>query len=271
MEIIRKTGRICYALAMAGVGIHQLFYADFCNFIFPAWPHPFAGYSVLACLLSLFFVGCSLAIIFEKKAKSSALVLGGILLILLFFGQVPYEFIIIPYKKTHLGLWTVALKELALAGGAFCVAGSFADEKSSNFSIHLLEKLIPIGRFLFCTTMISFGISHFLYIASVADMVPAGIGSRYFWAYFAGVALIAGGAAIVLNIYLKLAALLMAAMIFIWFIFLHIPDAISNPLVDHGNEITAALSALAFSGIAMVIATSPAHQSLIYKRLISIQ
>jgi uncharacterized membrane protein YphA (DoxX/SURF4 family) len=258
MEIIKKSGRICYALAMAGVGIHQLFYADFCNFILQAWPHPFPGYSVLACLLSLFFVGCSLAIIFEKHAKSSALTLGGVLLVLLFLGQVPYEFIVIPYKKTHLALWVVPLKELALAGGAFCVAGSFSNESIPVF-LRPIEKLIPTGRFLFCITMISFGISHFLYTPTVADMVPAGIGSKYFWAYFAGVALIAGGTAIVINIWLTPAALLMAAMIFIWFIFLHIPDAVSNPLVDHGNEITAALSALAFSGIAMLIAANPAH------------
>jgi hypothetical protein len=48
-------------------------------------------------------------------------------------------------------------------------------------------------------------------------------------------------------------AILLGIMIFIWFIILHVPRAINQPLLDKGNEIVSAFSALAFTGIAFVI------------------
>jgi hypothetical protein len=198
------------------------------------------------------------AIILEKKARTISLVLGGVLLLMLVFGQVPYEFMVIPYKKTHLGVWDNALKGLALAGGAFVVAGSFPEERKNGQSkalfIRLLAKLIPFGGIFFCITMTSFGMAHFLYLQHVAAMVPGWMPDHIFWTYFAGVALIGSGTAIILKIRQKRIATLLGAMIFIWFIFLHIPDAIAYPLAAKGNEITSALSALAFSGIAFAIA-----------------
>jgi uncharacterized membrane protein YphA (DoxX/SURF4 family) len=244
-----RAGQLFYALAMAGVGVHQLFYADFCNFIFPAWPHPIRGYAVLACLSSAGLIVAGIAIMIEKQARKLSLILGVVLLLMTLLGQVPFEYLVIPYKKTHLALWVNPLKELALAGGAFCVAGS-----SPGTGPVVLEKFIPAGRFFFCTTMICFGCCHFLYTHTISVSVPSWIPGHDFWAYFTGAALIAGGVAIVINAWLKPAALLMGAMIFFWFLFVHIPDAVKRPLIDGGNEITAALSALAFSGIAFVIA-----------------
>jgi uncharacterized membrane protein YphA (DoxX/SURF4 family) len=253
MENLTKTGRIFYGLALIGVGIHQLFYADFCPFIFPSWPNPIAGYAVLACIVNVALIIAGAAIAFNKQAKTVALILGGVLLLMLIAGQIPYEYIVVPYKKTHLGLWALPLKELALAGGAFCIAGSFASDHRSGI-LGLLEKLIPFGRIFFAITMFCFGLCHFLYADGVAAMVPSWIPAHSFWSYLAGSALMAGALGIALNILLKPAAIALGTMIFIWFLCLHIPSAVAHPLTDKGNEITAAFSALAFSGIAFVIA-----------------
>jgi hypothetical protein len=43
-------------------------------------------------------------------------------------------------------------------------------------------------------------------------------------------------------------------MLLIWFAILHIPRAIADPYSGKGNEITSVFQALAFSGIAFVIA-----------------
>ena len=75
-----------------------------------------------------------------------------------------------------------------------------------------------------------------------------------FWAYFAGTALIASGFGIMLKIKYRLSATLLGTMIFIWFIILHIPRVIVSPLADIGDEVTSAFLALAYSGIAFVIA-----------------
>ncbi|MEJ0101269.1 MAG: hypothetical protein WDO19_01385 [Bacteroidota bacterium] len=51
------------------------------------------------------------------------------------------------------------MKELALSGGAFVMAGSFVNEpvNNKNYFIRLLEKLIPAGRIFFSIMMIAFG------------------------------------------------------------------------------------------------------------------
>jgi uncharacterized membrane protein YphA (DoxX/SURF4 family) len=149
-------------------------------------------------------------------------------------------------------------KELALSGGAFVMAGSFS-ETSANVQkrpafVKLLEKLIPFGGIFFSITMISFGIDHFLYTKHVVPLVPAWIPYPVFWTYFAAVALIGSGIAIVLKIKLDIIATLLGTMIFIWFIILHIPRAIAQPVADKGEEVASAFSALAFSGIALVVA-----------------
>jgi len=150
------------------------------------------------------------------------------------------------------------LKELALAGGAFIIAGSF--DASQTFSqqkhiiINILEKLIPFGDIFFCITVTCFGIAHFMYLKSIADMVPASVPDHTFWAYFSGVALISSGVFIILDIRKRTIAALLGTMIFLWFIFLHIPNALANPTVDRGNEMASAFDALAFSGTAFLIA-----------------
>lgn len=252
-----KLGRIFYALALGAVAIHQLFYANFCNFLFPPWPHPSLAYRIAACIFSLLLIGACIALLNPKIGRTVALAMGGSFLLLFLLGQVPYEFIIIPYSKTHLGLWAVPLKETALAGGAFVIAASYPDPGKiapKNPLIRILETLIPFGPFLFCFTMVSFGITHFFYAQAVQDLVPAWVPDHLFYTYFAGTALIASGVAIIIDVRVPLIALLLAITIFIWFIILHIPRALAQPLADQGNEITSALSALAFSGIALVIA-----------------
>jgi uncharacterized membrane protein YphA (DoxX/SURF4 family) len=164
-----------------------------------------------------------------------------------------------PYSQ-HLGAWTDPLKELALCGGAFVIAGAVSakEESIDNRSslIRILEKLIPAGKIFFSIMLIAFGIAHFLYIDNVATLVPAWIPGHIFWTYFAAVALIGSGAAMILNFKLRLVAILTSVMIFLWFLVLHIPRAIADPYDRQGNEITSVFEALGFSGIALVIAYS---------------
>jgi uncharacterized membrane protein YphA (DoxX/SURF4 family) len=85
-------------------------------------------------------------------------------------------------------------------------------------------------------------------------MVPAWIPGSLFWTYFAGAALLGSGLAILLNIKTRPIAALLGLMIFIWFIILHIPRVVSTPIADDEGEITSAFLALAYSGIAFLIA-----------------
>jgi hypothetical protein len=78
----------------------------------------------------------------------------------------------------------------------------------------------------------------------------------FFWMYFGGAALIAGGLGIMIKPTRRLAALLTGIMLFLWVILLHIPRAIADPHSGDGNEWTSVFEAFAFSGIAFLISTS---------------
>jgi uncharacterized membrane protein len=256
MEKLIKMGRLFYGIAMAGVGVQQILYADFPPMIFPPI-HPWVPWLAFwARFAGLLLIAAGAAIILKKKPITISLLLGCTLLAICIY-YVPYEIIVDPHSN-YFGSWGDAQKDLALCGGAFVIAGSFA-ESNANFQktpifIKLSEKLVPLGAIFFSTTMISFGLDHFLYLKHVAPMVPAWIPYPIFWTYFAAVALIASGTAIILKFKLKAIASLLGIMILLWFILLHIPRAIAQPEDDQGSEVTSAWSALAFSGIAFVIA-----------------
>ena len=151
-----------------------------------------------------------------------------------------------------MGTWTHAFKLLALAGGALVMAGSCEGRRS--LSLRSIEKLIRAGSIFFSVTMIVFGIDHFLYTEIVATLVPEWIPGHYFWTYFAAVALIGSGVAIILRIKLELIGSLLGLMIFLWFILLHLPRAFADPMSNIGNEVTSTFQALGFSGIALMVA-----------------
>jgi uncharacterized membrane protein YphA (DoxX/SURF4 family) len=253
MEILTKTGRWFYCIGLVGMVAPQFFYQKFGVNFFPAWPG-LAWVVFWTCLFTIVTIAACITIFLEIKARTVSLILGGILLAMYCLGNIPYEIIIDPYNN-HLGSWANGLKELALSGGAFVIAGSFPEEANVRKSslIKLLERLIPFGPVFFCITMIAYGYAHFLYTQQISTLVPNWIPGHIFWTYFAGAALICSGIAIVLRIKIKLAAMLLGITIFIWLIILHIPRGIADPLGNNANEVVSAFSALAFSGIAFVI------------------
>lgn len=256
MENLIKAGRAFYGIGIAGLGVQQFIYADFRPVILPQWPSPIPGLIVWAYLTGVCLVIAGGVIIFAKTARSMSLILGIAFLLFFLVFHVTYQLFLSPYSF-HLGLWTDPLKELAFSGGAFVIAGSYPEEKlytGQTSSKRFLDKLIPVGPVFFSITMIIFGIDHFIYTEFVATLVPAWIPGHIFWTYFAAVALIGSGVCIILRIKVRLVALLLGLMLFIWLLILHIPRAVADPRGTRGNEVTSVFEALAFSGIAFVIA-----------------
>jgi len=257
MEGFIKIGRIFYGLAITGIGLQQLQYGEFRPVLLPGWPSWLPGMTVCAYLAGVALTGTGLAICLDRKTRSVTLALGGVFLGLFYCVHIPHEIIADPLTR-HLGVWTNAFKVLALSGGAFVLAGvSLIQQKDivPRYSLlPVLEKVIPFGRFFLSITMITFGIEHFLYTQTAATLVPHWIPDPVFWTCLTGVALISAGVAIMLNIRMKVVALLLGTMIFLWVLILHLPRAISFPSMNKGNEITSLFEALAFSGTAFMIA-----------------
>ena len=92
--------------------------------------------------------------------------------------------------------------------------------------------------------------------SGVARLVPAWIPGKVGWAIFTGIALVVGGAGFWIPRVRRLAAALSSVMIFLWVILLHIPDAVRSSGFG-SNAITSAFEALAFSGLALIVAAAP--------------
>jgi uncharacterized membrane protein YphA (DoxX/SURF4 family) len=267
MKKFISTGRMFYSLALIIYGIQQFVYGDFRNVFFPPWQQHLPLLIVWAYLFGLYLIASAILIITGKNAQNAALILGGAFLFLFCFLHIPYELISEPNKTYHFGLWVNPLKELALSGGAFVIAGSFRSENMPELhrSIFLktLDKIAPYGNIFFAFTMTGFGIGHFMYVQFVSKTVPSWMPDPVFWTCFAGVALMAGGICILLNIRLKIIALFLSLMIFLWFWLLHLPGVFSYQGDDRRNILASAFDALAFSGIALVIAFTLKRQKWI--------
>ncbi len=259
MKLI-KVGRLFFGLGIIAYGIQQIVIRDFRPEIlpgFPAWVHEYSVFPIITGVIMI-VIGLVISGLFkvdDANKKSLCLYLGFYFLALIIVSHIPYLLFVYPHKLSHLGSWGDALKGLAFSGGAFVMAGSFFSShsprnKNNSFEV-VLEKLIPLGRIFFCTTIILYGCDHFVY--DISTMVPEWFGMQAFWSYFGGAALIAAGTAILFRIFLKPVALLLATMLFLWFVLLHVPGAIANPYIGRGNLIVSAFDALLFCGTALVL------------------
>lgn len=249
-----KIGRAFYGIGIIAFGIQQIVISDFRPEIlppFPAWAHEYIFFPILTGIV-LIIAGVTILGLFGIKEgirKKICVYLGGYFLLLILICHIPYNLFLSPNKAIHVGVWAPMLKELAYCGGAFVIAGSYHSDPGNS----LPENLIPFGRIFFATTMIIYGYAHYLYTDYIKLMVPGWFGFPVFWTYFGGTALIGAGICVMLKIFIRPIAMLLAIMIFLWFISLHIPDAIEHPYLQQGNEIVSAFDALLFSGVAIVI------------------
>jgi uncharacterized membrane protein len=143
---------------------------------------------------------------------------------------------------------------LALIGGAFLISTSDS-QKISNKLISRLSQLASYGKYFFSIMLIVFGIDHFIYVKFVSGLVPKWIPFPIFWTYFTGIALLGSGISILVNFKTKVIFQLAAIMLFIWLITIH-TLAIRFPSWNDGENIIGSFQCLAFSGIALIIATS---------------
>jgi hypothetical protein len=241
MKNLSNIGRIFYGISIAVMGLVTIYDHDFPYMFIPPGHSWLAGHEIVAYISGALLILAGGFIAFAKKTLQVSLVLGAVLLAIFCFYFIPYQ-MMASSRYMHFGQWENAAKELALAGGAFVVAGC------------IWRKLMRFGAVLYAITIISFGIDHFLFAREALDYIPSWIPYHLFWMYFTGSALLGSGIAIILKIRPALFATLLGGMIFVWFIILHVPRVIASPLAYIGSEVTSAFLALAYCGIALVIA-----------------
>jgi uncharacterized membrane protein len=231
-------GRIFYGVAMAAMGLLTIYYRRLPYMMIPP-NHQWLNDHVIGIYISgILLTAAGICIVFQKKLRLVAVLLATVLLLIFFFWFIPYE-LLVSQNYRHFGDWENAAKELSLAGGALILTG---------------RRLKPLGIAVFALTIISYSFDHFLYAREAVGYVPSWVSHPVFWLYFTGAALFCSGVAILLNIRRRLAATMLGCMILTWVIILHIPYALSAPLAKNAGEVVSAFLALAYCGIAFVIA-----------------
>jgi uncharacterized membrane protein len=253
-----RLGRTFFAASMVGLGTLHLIFADFVTRMIPAWPAWVPGRSIWARLVGIVLIAVGVLIAVDRKARVAASLLGTIIVLSLLLFSVP-QILANPWFG---GTWTNPAKLLALCGGAFLLAG-LASEPSrarvgeglstgeSQHERRLLARIV-LGGFLMLA-----GIQHFVYADFVANMVPEWIPGHLFWAYFTGLALLAGGAGLMIERTARAAAFACGVMIFLWFLILHIPRAADEP--RNTGEWSGVFESLAISGMAFALAGTRSH------------
>jgi uncharacterized membrane protein len=236
------TGRLFYAAAVIFFGMQHLVLGKFATRMMPAWPAWVPAQEVWPYVTGLLLVVAGSALCFELLARRAALFLGVLTLLAAVLLALPAAVA----GSAWGGGWTSAGKTFALGGGALVVAGTLPGR------VNDIRWLIPVGRICLSGFMILGGIQHFIWVRFVTQLVPKWIPGAEFWTCFAGVALMAGGVGMLLRPTARLAAWLSAGMIFSWVILLHIPRAFAD--LNNANETTAVFEALAFAGIALLLA-----------------
>jgi len=245
-------GRAFLGAATLGSGLLQLATGEFVRLV-PKLPAAIPAQGALALASGVVLVALGLALLSGRRIGAAATVLAGLLLLVVAFLYAPSlvatEGMDRPYLRGF--MWTNPLKSLALAGGAALLAARFPEGAAA--------RLAPLGPALLAAFLIVCGVQHFVYHDFVVTLVPEWLPARGLWASFTGVALMAGGAGLLVPRVDRLAAYLSAAMIFAWVWLLHVPRAVAGPA--HANETAGVFEALAISGVALLVAADRATSS----------
>jgi uncharacterized membrane protein len=244
---IVEAGRVFFGAGIVGLGVQHFVNRDFVPVILPSFPDAVPLHWVWTYAAGTFLIATGAAILFGQAPRASSVALGWALLAALVLRHVPVQ---LASAHGPIAVWNNPLKLLTLAGGAFATAATLPGGAGPARD----RLYTAFGCFGIALTVGIFGAEHFIYAQFVAMLVPSWVPGHYFWAYFCGAALIAAGAGMMLRVVPRLAAGLLGAMILVWFLVLHIPRALAMPYDVIGNEWSSVFEALAFSGIAFILA-----------------
>ena len=248
MDRIISPGRIFIAISLVVFAIQHFLYANFVATLVPAW---ISGRLFWAYFVGVAFIAAAIGAVVPKMTRPAGILLG----ILFFLFVVTLHIPRIAAHSRDGNEWTSGFVALAMCGGAWILAGatSSKDERQSTVSFP------KVGRYFFALAMLAFGVQHFINEKLTIRVGPPWFPGRPIWAYLTGAAFVLSGVAILLGQKARLAATLLGAILFLLFLFLHIPRILVN-LHDPGPW-TSGFEILALCGSALVLASTPPRNS----------
>jgi hypothetical protein len=177
-------GRVCYAAPLAVFSGEHFASAHAIMQMVPIYmpARLFWAYFVGVCLLA-----ASLSIVLNIEVRWSGTLLGIMFTLFVLMMDIPGA---AANPKNRFG-WTLAIRELSFASGAFALAATSLGVRGRN-------ALVTVGRIVLSVAAIFYGVEHFLHPANVPVvplpmLMPAWIPAHAVIAYGTGAALVAAG------------------------------------------------------------------------------
>jgi len=154
--------------------------------------------------------------------------------------------------------WSLLLRDLSFAAGAWSLAGLYSRASSPQQS----KWMILFGRIAIAIAAIFFGVEHFLHPNSAPGiplpmMTPTWVPFPNLWAYLAGAILLAAGIALALDKKPRIAATSIGALMTALTVFLYLPILI---LARGESEVIVGLNYVAdtllYAGAALLLASA---------------
>jgi uncharacterized membrane protein len=222
---VTGVGHLLFALGLAGLGVLSLFSGDF-PYVWEPVPLWVPGREVLAHLSGLLLLACGIALLIKRTAGPAASVLAVYLLGWVLVLQAPRA----AHDPGNLGMWLgVAESTILFTGGWILTVNLAGLQTRARMPLLTGEGALRFARVMFGLACLPLGLSHFVYSAATAGMIPGWIPAHVGFAYFTGACHCAAGFGVLLGIFPRLAATLEAGMISLFVLLLHIPAAAADP------------------------------------------
>ncbi len=209
---VSLAGRIVFALAITAFGTLCVAYGDFLSALQPV-PASIPAQRLLAIATGVLLLGAGLAILVDRGTGRAARLLIVLFLSWILLLHIPSAFL--EPRLLRSPWWIRTFETVALTGAAVILAAGARPPVPASW--------LRAGRIAYGAALPVFGTLHLIYPESVAALIPPWYPLPMFWAYFTGVAQIAGGIAIAANVLPRLAPALAGVMYGSWALTLHVP------------------------------------------------
>ncbi|HUC52872.1 MAG TPA: hypothetical protein VMR90_02425 [Candidatus Cybelea sp.] len=229
-------------MSLVVFGVQHFIYGGFVATLVPAF---MPGRLFWAYFVGVAFFAAAIGILTRMLARAAATMLGLMFFLFVVLLHIPR----IIGKTSDGNEWTSGFVALAMCGGAWILASASPLEEREK-----ADPFLRLGRYFFALAFLTFGIQHFVFGRFAAGLGPPWIPGRALLAYLFGIVFVGVGAAIFIGKQMEMAAILLGAITFLYFLLLYVPRIIGKPH-DPGPW-TSGFEILAMCGCALVLAGS---------------
>jgi uncharacterized membrane protein len=207
----QQLGVVLFVIGMVGMGLLQVVYRDFAYSWQPV-PESLPARGTIALLTGLLIVAASLGLLFRSTSAIAIRIIFPILVVWQLL-KVPALFAAPGMEAVWLGYGEIAV---LLAGGWVLFARLSNLDSSPGFKYITGERGVRAASIYFAIALLPIGLSHIIYVAITASLVPAWLPFRTGWAYLTGFGQMACGLGVLFSVFPRAAAMIETAMLAIF-------------------------------------------------------